>query len=150
MFDKSKIGHSFPPFTIEVERGKMRELALAIGDDNPIYQDREAAQAAGYADVPLFPTAPTMFNFWGNTKMVSQLVSLGINVMRVLHGEEEYEYFAPINVGDTLTGVMIVVDGKSRQGKDGSTMDILTVEIRYTNQHNQLVLNAREMIVVRE
>src|SRR5436853_5917119 len=101
MFDKSKIGYSFPPFTIEVERAKIRELALAIGDDNPIYQSREAAQAAGYPDVPLFPTATTMFNFWGNTKMVSQLVSLGINVMRVLPGEEEYDYLAAIYPGDT-------------------------------------------------
>jgi len=150
MFDKSKIGYSFPPFTIEVERGKIRELALAIGDDNPIYQSREAAQAAGYPDVPLFPTAPTLFTFWGNAKMVSQIVSLGINVMRVLHGEEEYEYLAPINAGDILTGVMTVVDGKTRQGKDGSSMDILTTEIRYTNQHGQPVLKAREMILVRE
>ncbi len=150
MFDKSKIGYSFPPFTIEVERSKIRELALAIGDDNPIYQSREAAQAAGYPDVPLFPTAPTLFTFWGNAKMVSQIVSLGINVMRVLHGEEEYEYLAPINAGDILTGVMTVVDGKTRQGKDGSSLDILTTEIRYTNQHGQPVLNAREMILVRE
>ena len=150
MFDKSKIGYSFPPFTIEVERGKIRELALAIGDDNPIYQSREAAQAAGYPDVPLFPTAPTLFTFWGNAKMVSQIVSLGINVMRVLHGEEEYEYLAPINPGDILTGVMTVVDGKTRQGKDGSSLDILTTEIRYTNQQGQPVLNAREMILVRE
>jgi acyl dehydratase len=150
MFDKSKIGYSFPPFTIEVERGKIRELALAIGDDNPIYQSREAAQAVGYPDVPLFPTAPTLFTFWGNAKMVSQIVSLGINVMRVLHGEEEYEYLAPINAGDILTGVMTVVDGKTRQGKDGSSLDILTTEIRYTNQHGQPVLNAREMILVRE
>jgi acyl dehydratase len=150
MFDKSKIGHSFPPFTIEVERGKIRELALAIGDDNPIYQSREAAQAAGYADMPLFPTAPTMFTFWGNTKLVGQIAGLGINVMRVLHGGEEFEYLAPINPGDILTGVMTVVDGKSRQGKDGSSMDILTTEIRYTNQHGQPVLKAREMIIVRE
>ncbi len=150
MFDKSKIGHSFPPFTIEVERGKMRELALAIGDDNPIYQSREAAQAAGYPGVPLYPTAPTIFNFWGNSKMGEQLVGLGINVMRILHGEEEYEYLAPINAGDTLTGVTTIIDGKSRQGRDGSSMDIVTLEIRYTNQHNQPVLNAREVIVVRE
>ncbi len=150
MFDKSKIGHSFPPFTIEVERGKMRELALAIGDDNPIYQSREAAQAAGYPDVPLYPTAPTIFNFWGNSKMGEQLVGLGINVKRILHGEEEYEYLAPINAGDTLTGVTTIIDGKSRQGRDGSSMDIVTLEIRYTNQHNQPVLNARETIVVRE
>jgi acyl dehydratase len=150
MFDKSKIGYSFPPFTIEVERVKIRELALAIGDDNPIYQSREAAQATGYTDVPLFPTAPTMFTIWGNAKMVSQIASLGINVMRILHGEEEYEYLAPINPGDTLTGVMTVVDGKTRHGKDGSSMDILTTEIRYTNQNGQPVLNAREMFLVRE
>src|SRR6266702_5476368 len=83
MFDTSKIGQSFPPFTIEVERCKIHELALAIGDPNPIYHSREAAQQAGYKDVPLFPTAPTMFGFWGNTKFGSQLMSIGINVMRV-------------------------------------------------------------------
>src|SRR5207245_10922777 len=119
MFDKSKIGYSFPPFTIEVERGKIRELALAIGDDNPIYQSREAAQAAGYPDVPLFPTTPTMFTFWGNVKMVSQIVSLGINVMRVVHAEEEYEYLGPIYPGHTVTGFITGDDRKRCQGKGG-------------------------------
>jgi len=149
MFDKSKIGQSFPPFTIEVERGKVRELALAIGDDNPIYASKEEAQAAGYDDVPLYPTSATTFGFWGNRKMVSQLVSLGINVMRILHGEEEYEYLAPIFPGDTLTGVMTIADGKTRQGQAGS-MDIITVEVNYTNQHGTPVLKAREVMVVRE
>jgi acyl dehydratase len=150
MFDKSKIGQSFPPFTIEVERGKIRELAMAIGDDNPIYQGREEAQAAGYPDVPLYPTAATIFAFWGNTKMVSQLVSLGVNLIGVLHGEEEYEYLAPIYPGDTLTGVMTLVDGKSRQRQSGSSMDILTIEIRYTNQHGTPVLNARQVAIARQ
>ena len=149
MFDKSKIGQSFPPFTIEVERGKVRELALAIGDDNPIYMTKEEAQAAGYADVPLFPTSPTTFGFWGNRKMVSQLVSLGINVVRVLHGEEEFEYLAPIFPGDMLTGVLTIADCKTRQGKT-SSMDIITIEVNYTNQHGTPVLKTREVMVVRE
>ncbi|MBE3561287.1 MAG: MaoC family dehydratase N-terminal domain-containing protein [Ktedonobacteraceae bacterium] len=150
MFDTSKLGHSFPPFTIELERCKIHELALAIGDDNPIYHSREAAQAAGYKDVPLFPTAPTILNFWGNTNQVSQLASVGINVLRILHGEEEYEYLAPIYPGDVLTGVTTIVEGRTRQSKDGSSMDILTTETRYTNQHDQHVLTARSTIVVRE
>ncbi|HLZ58807.1 MAG TPA: MaoC family dehydratase N-terminal domain-containing protein [Ktedonosporobacter sp.] len=150
MFDKSKIGHSFPPFTAEAERCKIRELALAIGDSNPIYHSREAAQEAGYQDVPLFPTAPTMFGFWSNTSRGSELSKIGINVMRILHGEEEYEYLAPIYPGDTLTGVTTIVDGKTRQGSQGSSMDIVTMETRYTNQSNQPVLNARTTIVVRE
>src|SRR5438094_7839820 len=84
MFDKSKIGQSFPPFTIEVERGKVRELALAIGDDNPIYSSKEQARAAGYEDVPLYPTSATTFGFWGNKMAGQQLASLGINVMRII------------------------------------------------------------------
>ena len=150
MFDTSKVGQSFPPFTIEVERAKIRELALAIGDDNPIYQSREVAQAAGYDDVPLFPTAPTMFTFWGNSKMAAQLADLGVNVMGILHGEEDYEYLAPIKPGDILTGIMTLVDGKTRRGQGGSSMDILTVETCYTNQHGQPVLKAREMFVARD
>lgn len=149
MFDTSKVGHSFPPFTIEVARSKIHELALAIGDSNPIYHSKEAAQEAGYRDVPLFPTSPTTFAFWGNTGMVEQLVGLGINVMRILHGEEEYEYLAPIYPGDILTGVVTVADGKSRRSKDGTSMDIVNLEARYTNQDGQDVLIARQTIVVR-
>jgi acyl dehydratase len=150
MFDKSKVGQSFPPFTIEVERGKIRELALAIGDDNPIYLSKEDAQAAGYPDVPLYPTSPTKFAFWGNRKMIGQLASLGINLARVLDGEMEYEYLAPIYPGDTLTGVMTLVDVKSRQSQGGTSMDLLTIEIDYTNQHGTNVLKARQVIIVRE
>jgi len=149
MFDKSKIGHSFAPFTIEVERGKIRELAIAIGDDNPIYQSRAAAQEAGYADVPLFPTAATMFGFWGNTNLGGELLGLGLNVMRILHGEEEYEYLAQIQPGDVLTGITTIADGKTRQGSGGS-MDIVTMETRYTNQRGEPVLKAREVVIVRE
>lgn len=149
MFDKNKIGHSFPPFTIEVERSKIHELALAIGDHNPIYHSREAAQASGYKDIPLSPTAPTIFNFWGNPHFAENLASLGINVMRILHSEEEYEYLASVYPGDTLSGVVTVLDGKTRQSKSGS-MDILTLETRYSNQHNQPVVVARMTLVVRE
>lgn len=150
MFDTSKVGQSFPPFTIEVARCKIHELALAIGDTNPIYHSQEAAREAGYADVPLFPTSPTTLAFWGNTEMIGHLVSLGLNVMRILHGEEEYEYLAPIYPGDVLTGVVTVAEGKSRRSSNGSSMDIVTLEAVYTNQEQQEVLKARETVIVRE
>jgi len=150
MFDQSKLGHSFPPFMIEVERCKIHELNLAIGDENPIYHSSEAALAHEYRDVPISPTTPTIFHFWSNTKMWEQLASAGVSVMRVLHGEEEYEYLAPIYPGDRLSGVMTIVGGKTRRGKDGSSMDVVTVETRYTNQLEKPVLMARATLVVRE
>lgn len=150
MFDKEKVGHSFPPFVLTIERSKIHELALAIGDENSIYHDVAAAQAAGYADLPLPPTGPTIFMFWGNIQLWEQLASVGITVAKILHGEEEYTYLAPISANDTLTGVTTIVDGKNRRGRDGSSMDILTTETRYTNQHDQHVLSAKTMFVVRE
>ena len=150
MFDKSKIGHSFAPFTAEVQRNKIHELTSAIGDNNPVYHSREDAQAAGFPDVPISPTTPTTFTFWGARQQGNNLASLGINVARILHGEEEYEYLAPIYPNDVLTGTTTVVDGKTRRGSDGSSMDIITTETRYTNQHNQPVLNTRSTVVIRE
>jgi acyl dehydratase len=150
MFDTSKIGQSFAPFTIEVQRSKIHELTTAIGDDNPIYHSREAAQAAGFPDVPISPTTPTMFSFWGNRQRGSSLADVGINVARILHGEEEYDYVKPIYPNDVLTGTTTLIDGKTRRGSNGSSMDILTMETRYVNQHNQLVLTTRSTIIVRD
>ena len=150
MFDKSKLGYSFPPFMLEVERSKIHELALALGDENVIYHSRAAAVTAGYHDVPLPPTMPILFTFWGNTQLWEQLTGVGINVQRVLHGEEEYEYLAAIYPNDTITGVTTIIDGKTRCGKDGSSMDILVTETRYNNQHNEPVLRAKTLFVVRE
>jgi acyl dehydratase len=150
MFDQSKLGHSFPPFTLEVERCKIHELTLAIGDENPIYHSREGALAHEYRDVPISPTTPTIFSFWGNLQLWDQLATVGLNIMRVLHGEEEYQYQAPIYPGDLLTGVTTIVSGKTRRGKDGSSMDLVTIETCYTNQQEQKVLTARTTLVVTE
>jgi acyl dehydratase len=149
MFDESKIGQSFAPFTYEVQRNKIHELTSAIGDQNPIYHSRAAAQEAGFSDVPISPTTPTTFSFWGDRQRGIGLAEVGINVTRILHGEEEYEYLAPIFPHDVLTGTTTLVEGKTRQGSGGQTMDILTLETRYVNQHNQGVLNTRTTVVVR-
>ncbi len=106
--------------------------------------------AAGYQDVPLSPTMPILFTFWGNTQLWEQLTGVGINVQRVLHGEEEYEYLAAIYPNDTITGVTTIIDGKTRRGKDGSSMDIVVTETRYSNQHNEPVSRAKTLFVVQE
>ncbi len=149
MFETSKIGHSFPPFSVTIERAKIRELAIAIGDDNAVYQSQQAAQAAGYADVPLPPTIATMFLFWGNAHFVEQLAQLGLDINRLMHREEEYEYLVPIHLGETLTGVMTVLDGANRRGPGNTSIELVTLQIRYTNQQGQVVFIATTRLVSR-
>jgi len=148
MADKSGIGKVYPPFTWEVERGKIREMVLAIGDANPIYRDREAAVKEGYRDVPVSPTFSTVPTFWSN--MGAQLLKdLKINYARVLHGEERYEYYQEIYPGDVLTGISKVVDIATKSGKTGD-MDIITQEKTFVNQRNEPVMKATTVIVERK
>ena len=51
------VGKTYPPYEYEVGKEKIREYAAAVGEDNPVYFDRERARAAGFRDVP----APPMF-----------------------------------------------------------------------------------------
>ena len=148
MINANAIGTTFPPFSFEISRSKIRELARAIGDPNPVYDSIEAAQAAGYRDVPLPPTFGTILGLWGETGSVERLRVLGIDMARALHGEEEYQYLAPIYPGDVLTGVTTLADAKTRSGSSGRNMEIYTIQTAYTNQHDQPVLRARHMVVI--
>lgn len=145
MFDTSSIGKSFPAFTIEVERAKLHEFALAVGETNPIYHSREEAREAGYEDVQMLPTMPTQFEFWGNPGWMERLREIGLNTTRLLHAEQEFEYLKEVKPGDVLTGVTTVLEGRARRG-----LDMATLETRYTNQHGELVLTAQMKVVVRE
>ena len=56
MIDRKFIGHQLQPSVLTVDRTRLQFFAKAIGEKDPIYTDRAAAQAAGYADVPAPPT----------------------------------------------------------------------------------------------
>jgi hypothetical protein len=135
MVDPAHKGKAFPPFHLTIERGKLREFLLAIGDDNPAYADD---------DPPVPPTFSTVINFWGGVGLVNVLKGIGVEVWNVLHGEQEFEYLAPIHVGDTITGISRIEDIYVKAG-----MNFVEIVTEYKNQHGQSVLNDRALIIVR-
>ena len=55
--DRELVGRSYPPSAVyEVGRAKIAEFATAIGADDPVHHDVEAARAAGHLDVIAPPT----------------------------------------------------------------------------------------------
>jgi acyl dehydratase len=64
-----------------------------------------------------------------------------------LHGSQEYEYFQPVQSGDTITGKSVITDIFEKTGKRG-TMDFVVLETTYTNQHGQKVLHEKCIFVV--
>ena len=56
MIDRQYIGHRFPVFQVEVEKGRLRFFAKAIGETDPVYFDEKAAKAAGHPGLLVPPT----------------------------------------------------------------------------------------------
>jgi len=147
--DKSFIGKSFPPFTFEVDKSKIRELVQALGEDNPIFTDDQAARSAGLPGIVAPPTFPTLFKMWGEGGNRTLIEAMGGDPLRVLHGEEEYEYHGFIRPGDLITGQSTVISIDEKEGRSGH-LDIAVVETEYRNQQAELVVVARSTIVIRE
>ncbi len=140
---KEIIGRSLPPYTFHIERNKIREFCLAIGETNPLYLDPEAARAEGYEDTPIPPTFQTVFQFWGNLDVWDQMRDLGIDTERLLHLKEEYTYLKPLYPGETIQASVVVEDVKT--GK----MNMVTFRSRYSNKEGETCIEARMTIVIR-
>jgi hypothetical protein len=135
MVDQSVKGKEYEPFTYVVERGKVREFLLAIGEDATVYQAE---------DMPLPPTLPTVFMFWGGGGLEDALRQIGVEIWNVLHAEQEYEYFHPVHIGDRITGQTRISDVYDKAG-----MNFVAFETEYANQDGEIVIKDRALIIVR-
>jgi len=113
--DKKLIGHKFNAFTTTVEAGKIRLFCKAIGEDDPIYVDEEAAKKAGYRAIPAPPTYLTAVTNDDPDKG-GLLRLLNVDIGLILHGEQHYEYLAPVHAGDKITCQQKVTDMYDKKG----------------------------------
>src|SRR5882724_12133794 len=103
MVDQSAVGRAFMPVTARVEPGRLRFFLTTLGEGNPLYGDAEAARTAGYSAPPVPPTYLFCLEMMDAAEPFEFLKALDIDLARVLHGEQRFDYHAPVVVGDTLT-----------------------------------------------
>jgi len=144
--DKSIIGKEFPEISFEIEKGKIREFARAIGDKNPAYYNEDAAKESGLEGLAVPPTFPTVFAMAGG--LLDKVAELGVDFTKLLHGGQEYEYIQKIKPGDQLKGKTVITNVFEKSGKAG-TMDLIVFETTYTNKDGQKVLIDKSTLVVR-
>ena len=142
--DASFVGRCYPTAaTYQVGREKIREFAEAIGDDNAVYRDPDAARAAGYADLVAPPTFAMILVLRTQEELISD-PKLGLDYRRMVHGSQSFTHHRPITAGDELSATLHV-DGIRAMGGN----DMLTVRCEITDGAGDPVTTARSVLVVR-
>lgn len=144
--NKGIIGKESPPFVVTVERGRIKEFARAIGDDNALFQDDRVGQASEWGDIIAPPTFLTTFRDGADS--TTFLRELGTDISRVLHGEQEFEIHRPIRPGETFVCRSRVVDVYEKTGRSGP-MAFVVRETAVTDRTNEIVATIRHITVVR-
>src|SRR5512132_3480461 len=141
--NQALVGKEYPPVRYEVGREKLREFAVALGETDPIYHEEEAARAAGHPDLPAVPTFPIVLSFRAGQHVYGD-PDLGLDYSRVVHGEQEFEYYRAICAGDRLlaAGKVVGVEAKGRH-------EVLVVETNVTTETGEPVCKARGLIISR-
>jgi hypothetical protein len=144
--DRSVLGKEYAPYPVAVERGRIKDFARAIGDLNPFYLDDAVGAASEWGDVIAPPTFPITFRDEADSGAL--LRDLGVDISRVLHGEQEFELFRQLTPGETYLCRAKVVDIYDKVGRSGP-MAFVVREIAVTDRAGEIVATMRQTTVIR-
>jgi acyl dehydratase len=145
VIDRSFIGFRTEPFVAEVEKGRLRMFAKAIGETDPVYFDEAAAQAAGFRSLPV----PLTFLFCLEMERPDPydwFDRLGIPVARALHGEQSFEYHRGAFAGDVLAFESEITD---IYDKRGGALEFVVQNNAIVNQGGESVATFERTVVIR-
>ena len=135
----------------EIGRASIRKFALSIGDLNPLYVDRKAAAQSPYQDVIAPPTfvCETWQYYRGEVDGVGGFSDrMPMPEGQPIRAGNDYVFHRPLRPDDILTARWTVRDIYEKSGRSGALVFVV-IEIRYTNQHDELIAENHETLAYR-
>ena len=135
----------------EMGRSSLRQYALAIGDFNPLYSDRDFALAHGLRDVMAPPTLICDTWQYVDSDMDDRGDLIGRGPIRELEGlraGNEYEFFRPIHPDDVISAHWTVKDVYEKTGRTGSLV-FQVIQTTFYNQTDELLARNPETMFYR-
>ena len=137
---KAAVGVESEPSVYEIERSSIRRWAEAIGDTNPLYRDEEYARSKGYRSIVAPPGFIAQYAF--PVKAGGGRRGFSSPFARNLNGGNEYEFFKPVQAGDTISATSKLASIVERDGRMGKML-ISVSETTYKNQDGEIIAKAR-------
>ena len=146
-----------------IEASHIMMFARSIGDDNPIYYDKNFKSESGCEGViapPTFTQSSAQFDpdyflrpkiggegWFGSGKEPSGAKSSGSgggsgNAAAGLHAEQHFEYHLPLKAGDTLSATTKPGKTWEKESKRAGKLRFSESVTEYRNQNGELVITA--------
>jgi acyl dehydratase len=129
-------------FDLPVTEEKVKEFAIAVGDNNPLFYDDDAAREQGFPGSIAPPTFTVTQIFAVPRDERESRLGANLEYSRVLHGEQEFSYKRLPLAGEVLKGTMRIAKDFEKEGKRGGSMRFVTYESVYRDSEGEEVLTA--------
>lgn len=154
--DRKHLGRTYGPFVFSVGAQHVRDFVSATGGGvpghvfyappdraHPFTWDETAAAASRHGGIIAPPTFAAAFAIEPFARACAD-PELEVNVLRLVHGDQELELLEPVRPGDVLTTV-----GEITRIQDRGNLDFLEVTTTTTNQHGRLAVRGVWTAIIR-
>lgn len=154
--DRKHLGKRYGPFIFGVGLQHVKDFAAATGGGvpgrvfsappdraHPYTWDEQAAKAGPHGGVIASPAFAATFAMEPFAKACSD-PELGLNVLRLVHGEQDLELLEPVRPGDVLTTL-----GEITRIHERGNLDFLEVTSTTTGAHGRVVVRGVWTAIIR-
>jgi len=154
--DRKHLGRRYGPFVFEAGLERIRDFVAAVGggvpgrvfaappsDPHPSTWDPAAARASRHGGLVAPPAFAAAFAIQPFAVACSD-PELGLDVLRLVHGEQEFEWLGLIRPGDVLE-----TTGEITRIADRGNLDFLEVTTTTRNQRDQVVVRGVWTAIIR-
>jgi acyl dehydratase len=153
-------------FEFPVDLTSIMLFASAIGETNPIYYDQQYAEQTALGGVIAPPSFLMAASHWNPEYPLRGVRKIpppppreetagstaqgggGAGLTRLLHGEQRYEYHAPVRPGMRLTVSTRPGRVWEKEGRRGGTMQFRETISEYRDEGGELVVTATGVSIV--
>jgi acyl dehydratase len=143
------VGVVSEPRVVEIEAGFLKFFAKATGETDPVYFDEDAARAAGHRALPAPPTWLFPMSYTAPARrgdIFDPVHGLGIDMAKVLHGEQSFAYHRPLYAGDRIT---LTTTTRDIYAKKGGALEFVVQDTRAVDEAGELCATMTTTTVVR-
>jgi hypothetical protein len=128
------IGRAYPPVAFEVTEDGVRAFADSIHDPSPAFRGPDAIAPPTYTTIPAIAAAHRF----------ADEPALNLDWASVLHGDQEFEWHAPLAVGQAYEAATTILDIRGRY-----PLEFITLETLVTDAQGEIAVRSRSTLIAR-